>query len=268
MTVEQDALEAATSEVRRRRQDIARTRQQLSRSIDALSYKLSPDTVRAEAVEGALTMANGAKTSLIETLRENPIPSAMVAGGLYMLFRKRSASGSMTQNPSSVRPGYGPNTYATGGYDSGADNRQIRGAVDSAMGQGRAAVDTIGDTAGEVGERVQEAAGQVTDRAQELTGQAQSTAQDTVARLQDMARQNPVGAAVAVAGLGAAIGMLLPRTAKEDQIMGDARDQLAEQASQKVQEVGDKVQKVVEASANTARQEAVAQDLTPQPSSR
>ncbi len=258
------AIEESNPEIVRRRQDIAATRDELAGSIDELSYRLSPGTIKSQAIEGARDMATGAKTSLMETVKSNPIPSAIVAGGLYMLFKNRSSSG--RQGISSRNLGYGPNTYVTGGYDSrGSASGQIRGAVDSAMGQGKSAVDTIGETAGQVGGRVHDAAGQVTDRAQQVTEQAQTTAQDTITRVQYAARQNPLGAAFVVAGLGAAIGLLLPRTEKENELLGQARDQVVEQASQKMQEVGEKVQKVAQASADTAQQEAAKQNLpTPQ----
>jgi ElaB/YqjD/DUF883 family membrane-anchored ribosome-binding protein len=263
------AAEPVTPEIVQRREEIVRAREEISQSIDELSYRLSPGTLKGQAIEGAKEMANGAKTSLTQTIKSNPMPAAMVAGGLYMLFRKRSSG--MTSQQS--RPAYGPNTYAAGGYDTmtqrpgmggtGGTGTQIRGAVDSAMGQGQNAVENIGEAAGQVGGRVQEAAGQMTDRAQQLGGQAQATAQDTMSRVKDAAQQNPLGAILVVSGIGAAIGLLLPTTAKENQVLGQARDQLVEQASQKAQEVGEKVQKVAQATAQTAKEEASNQNLTP-----
>ena len=257
-----------------RRQDIERTRDQLTESLDELSHRLSPEHITTQAMEGARDMATEAKTTLIETIKSNPLPSALVAGGLYMLFKNRRSGAGISRTT-----GFTGTTGTTGYRVYGPDGRYvqhptdgggIKGAVDGAMNQGRSAMhglgqatDRVQDTAGDVADRVQDMAADVTDRAQEVGGQlqdrVQGTAQAAFQRLRSGMRQNPLAAALVVAGAGATVGLLIPQTRKEHEVMGDARDQLLDTAGQKAAEVGEKVQRVAEATVETAKQEAQVQ---------
>jgi len=68
--------------------------------------------------------------------------------------------------------------------------------------------------------------------------------------------------AVGVA-VGAAIGAMLPRTSLEDEYLGEARDQLLEDATEAAREQLDRAQTVAENTWEAARDEMEAQGLTP-----
>ncbi len=77
---------------------------------------------------------------------------------------------------------------------------------------------------------------------------------------------NPLPIGLAAVGLGALAGILIPGTGAEDRWMGETRDRLADQATDRVQVVASKVQSVaqeaVEAAQERAAEEAKNQGLT------
>jgi hypothetical protein len=181
--------EAETLELR---QGIERTRAEMSATIDAIQEQLNPQhigeqvreqvrhqfeetkaTVRdatigkAEAImRDAGDTVNEARYSLMDTVRQNPIPAAMVGIGLGWLFMNRSSGrprhtvryderyrGRMTYAPS--HPAYRGEAVAM--YPSG--QYEDEGAI--ARGQRR-----VGETA----QRAQEATGEAVNRAQHAVG--------------------------------------------------------------------------------------------------
>src|SRR5687768_14763010 len=88
------------------RDDIERTRDRMGDTIEALGERLNParikqqvkENIREATIGKVQNMANNAKhrveeggRGLVATIRENPIPAAMIVGGLgWLLFARRS----------------------------------------------------------------------------------------------------------------------------------------------------------------------------------
>jgi hypothetical protein len=82
--------------------------------------------------------------------------------------------------------------------------------------------------------------------------------------LQRMLRENPLTTGALAVGLGAAVGLTIPETRKENEVMGEARDTVVEKAQEKAQEAQEKVQRVAEEAQGVVQQEAENQGLTQQ----
>jgi hypothetical protein len=67
---------------------------------------------------------------------------------------------------------------------------------------------------------------------------------------------------IAAIGIGAAVGLAIPSTAKENELMGETRDQLANRAQRQVQEASQRAQRVAQEARSAAEEEASRQDLT------
>ena len=83
-------------EVAASRAEIERTRTDMSETVDAIQNKLSPQNLKEQAKEQATGTAKGAGSTIMQTIRENPLPAALTGIGLGWLFmsaRKQSASG-------------------------------------------------------------------------------------------------------------------------------------------------------------------------------
>src|SRR6185295_12684290 len=99
---------------------------------------------------------------------------------------------------------------------------------------------TVSDAAARASERVGELKEQASERAGELGSAARERAREAKGGLAHAMEDNPLAMAAAAAVIGLAIGLLLPETERERQVMGPARDQLAdkvESAATRVKEV-------------------------------
>ena len=176
----------------------------------------------SQVVTSAGRTAGGASSSLLETVRQNPVPAALVGVGIAWLLRNRDASS------------------ASGSYQPG---------------MGTAPGAALGATVGDLANRAKDQAGA-------LGNQAQTQAQQAQGQLQRVLNDNPLAVGAVALGLGAAIGLAAPRTQQESQLMGQARDRLLDTAQSVVQETQQKVQRVAEEAQSAAKQEAQRQNLT------
>src|SRR5687768_12176865 len=102
-------MDETTGRVNEIRDEIAQTRVEMSETIEAIQERLSPshlvaqagDTVRNAATEKVKQMANTAERAadrvmdhpIVETMRSNPIPAAMLGiGAAWLIIKERSGS--------------------------------------------------------------------------------------------------------------------------------------------------------------------------------
>ncbi len=295
--------------------EIIETRARMGRTLNTLEYKLNPqrlkqqaaDKVRSETVgrvenlaDDASRKVKGAGNDVFETIKENPIPAALVALGLGWLFMERRSQGTLPeprgaggdynfgytyQTPDQRRRSYGQDWRP--GYQQPGMGSQLS---DRAQQMGSQVQDKAQQVAGQVQDRAQQVTGQVQDKAQQVAGQVQDTAQqvagqvqdqvsdwsDTAqyqasrvrSRFEDMLDENPLLIGAAAAALGLAIGMSIPATPQEDQLFGQHRDRLMDKAQETASDTMDKVQTVAQRAGDAAKQaakdEAQKQNLTSQ----
>jgi gas vesicle protein len=261
-TADETPSDASTAEIR---EDITETRARMGSTIDAIQEKLSPEHLMHQARDAARDatigraqemVGNVADTaretgsSLMDTIRQNPVPTALAAVGLGWLFisARREAADRRNRNDgrgwyrgvdnryrSDYARNYGPSYY--GPYEQSRQSRQSLQAGD----QGGQVTDRIQDAAGRVsdqvqsiagnmGDRVQDAASSVSDRAGDMADYAQWQAQRTRGWLEQTWNDNPLLMSGAALALGTVVGLSIPETPMENQLMGSARDQLVQKA--------------------------------------
>jgi ElaB/YqjD/DUF883 family membrane-anchored ribosome-binding protein len=259
------------------RDEIAETRGEMSETIEAIQDRLKPSNVVAnakESVRNATTekvkqMANTAEyaadrvmnNSFMDTVRDNPVPAAMIGiGAAWLLMKGRTES----------------RRYGNGGYYDNQDDRTYGGRYDwrtrtgGADVRGYGAEGVLGETnidteaGGGVGERVSEKVSDVASRASDYVNDARYRARRTTRRAQNsfdrVMRENPLALGAAATLIGAAIGMTLPATEAENELMGDARDTVVERArgvasdaAERVQNAAEQVKDVASKTANATR---------------
>jgi len=94
-------------------------------------------------------------------------------------------------------------------------------------------------------------------QAGEIEMQAKEQVQRVQSGFQQVLEDNPLPVALVAAGLGALIAAAVPKTAAEDQIAGQARERVTQQARQ----IGDKVGRVAERVQTSAEEEARKENL-------
>jgi ElaB/YqjD/DUF883 family membrane-anchored ribosome-binding protein len=134
-------------------------------------------------------------------------------------------------------------------------------------------------SAGQALERARDRVEETATQAQDRTGQVASQAQDRVSRLGDQVRyqaqragggfqrmlqENPLVMGAVGVGVGAAVGLAIPQTRQEHEVMGEARDTFVEKAQEKAQDAQQRVQRVAEDAQSAAQEEAENQGLTDQ----
>jgi hypothetical protein len=167
--------------------EIRQTRDRMGNEIEAIGDRLRPARIKQRAKDAI--SQKGA--NLFRTAKENPVPTAIVALGLALLFKAR------TKHQESGT-----------GYAAGQSDFDQSGIKEKAQ-----------EFAGAAGERVSHAAEQVSEKAKR-----------TGSTLQRFFERNPIIAGAGVIVLGAAVGALIPETKQENQLMGHARDQMLQQA--------------------------------------
>ena len=232
--------------------------------------RLSPENLKEQAKdkfkEATVGKAQEAGSGIVDTIRQNPLPAALTGIGLGWLFvnaRKQSSSRlpyrDVTYRDAAYVEGYPPaNDHASGAH----------GYPPRYEDQG-----TSSSSAGQAAERARDKLGETAGRAQDKAGELASLTQDGASQLSDQARrasdgfqrvlqENPLTVGALAVGVGAAIGLAIPETSKEHEVMGEARDNLVDKAQEKVQETQQKAQRVAEEAQSAVQREAENQGLT------
>jgi ElaB/YqjD/DUF883 family membrane-anchored ribosome-binding protein len=286
--------EAKTEEIKA---GIEQTRNEMSHTIDAIQGKLNPQNIVEQAkgsvreatigrvedmVNNATYTAKGASSSLMDTIKQNPLQAAVAGLSLgWLIMKSRSSSGNQSNyRYDNIRGNY------TQGYGQGLDynynyEAQNKGRYNyesqnrgDGIGQtvGRAG-EKVGDVAGQVGQKAGDVVGQVGEKAGDVVGgvqdkagdiawQAQHQAQRAQGQFERMLRENPLAVGAAAVVLGAAIGLAVPETEQEHKLMGEARDNVMDRAKEVAGDAMDKVKSVTGEVQQTVKEEAQRQGIT------
>ena len=223
--------------------EIEETRLEMGGTLNELGDRLDPanlvnqakENVRDATIGRVEDSAKGVSTMVMDTIKRNPIPSALAGAGLALLWANRSKSEERSYPYGQQgRPGAGSNLGTTA----------------------RGAASTVGDAASTVGENVAGAVGSVAEGAQQVTGEAfdrgRQTAEEVGGQLDRFMKANPLAMGAIALGAGAVVGSLLPETPQEREILGDASRQVGsvvketvDKASTKADETLDRAQEKV-----------------------
>jgi ElaB/YqjD/DUF883 family membrane-anchored ribosome-binding protein len=219
--------------------EIEQTRDRMSRNIDELGDRLSPSNLKEEAKSAIKGAAQGAvsnvgeqarRTSsrLVEVIRENPLPVIAVGAGVTWLLTQRS-KGEISGDRMARYAYTGPERRQSHGIG-------IKGRVGSAVSGIK---ETVTEAVGGVTERASELKERAGERMGDVGGQARWQTQRIKTNLEHAAEEKPLALALGAAVVGLALGMLLPGTRREDELMGSARDQLVDRAGETMERAKD-----------------------------
>jgi len=204
--------------------------------------------------------ARDAGSSVVDLIQQNPIPAALVGVGLGWLYLNRSSDQSSYRAPS------GHQFSASGSYGAGATGSTVSDMARRASERASAMAGTVQDQAGDLASSLQDRVSDMADTVQEHVGDFAGAVKDRTVRapgqLQRMMEENPLLTAALAVSLGGVVGLALPSTHAEDQLLGSTRDQVMGRASQMTSDAMDKVQNVAQEVHTTVTQEARTQGLT------
>ena len=299
------------------RSEIDETRAGMSRTVEALAERLTParlkeqagdlkDSAVSKAKEGVgervkhanaavrdatvgkvghmahdvRETAMGAGTSVLQSVKQNPIPTAMIALGLGWLFINRQGDGRIARAGAVVRERGGHlmegahEAVETAGHKMsdaahGAGER-VEELSERARQTGADLSERARQTGADVSERARRTGAELSERARQtgadLSEGARRTREQAVERaqigahrlestVQNALRENPLAVGALAFAIGTAAGLMLPRTRREDEWMGTKKDKLLSRAEGAARSAIDTVENKVGALTGGATQE-------------
>ncbi|MEP6572021.1 MAG: DUF3618 domain-containing protein [Gemmatimonadota bacterium] len=251
-------------------EDIRRTRDRISREVEAIGERLSPQYLKERAQEAVMEKVRGvasdagerarqAGSSAVQFVRDHPVSSALISVGIAWMLLENSGRGSKSGAPATET---GPDGLAAAGNT--AVGGKISDAVSGAIGR---VSEPVSDFAGAAREKAAEFSNQATDTASGLADRAHdqtsAVADETRTRahpVEHSARstfeRNPLAVGAVALAAGALIGFLLPRTGQEDRLMGTTRDRIIDRAMEKATAAREVAVKTAQRVGQTAKDEA------------
>lgn len=217
--------------------EIDAKRASISNLVDSLESRFTPGQLFDQAL--SYTKGNGGEffQNLGTTLKNNPVPTVLTGVGLAWL--------AMNQNkpfqPGSTSSGSGLGGKVSQVVDqvsqafSGAGDR-LHGAADTARDHGQSLRSKAGDLSERATDSLDATASQLTDKAHDVGQRVQEQASEVKGQFEQLLKEQPLVLAAIGIALGAALGAALPSTRKEDEWMGQTRDDLADTLKSKGQE--------------------------------
>lgn len=266
------------------RAEIDETRSRMSETLDELGERLNPtvvkervkDTIREATIgrvehmaRNAADKVNDTGRGMADTIRDNPIPAAMVGVGLawLLLNGRRADSGHVAK----YRYYQGREWDAADEYEEGEElgasgkvervrerASEIAGTVrsktkekagelaDRAQQMAGTVKERAHDVAGRVNERAHDVAGRVNERAHDVAGSVAETSRRQARRMEDLFYENPLAIGAVTLAAGFAVGLGAPRTDVEVRLMGDARDKVVDRVRGMAEEKKEQAQHVAE----------------------
>ena len=196
------------------------------------------------------------EVDVVRSARKNPLAISLIGLGLGMLVMNSFSS----KKQKSYRY---KNDYDYDREDdfqrrefSSRDNQSSFAGVQSKVSDAAGKVgETVSGAAGKVGETVTGAAGAVSETVTDVAGKAYKQVGNLGSQVKDVAgsaqdqyeyyiEENPLAVGAVALALGAAVGMSIPSTRFEGELMGETRDNLMQKAQETARGAIDKVQQV------------------------
>jgi len=249
------------------------------------------------------TKTKQAYRSVARQVKHHPGPSILIGAGVAWLLMEATSfddeetvsySGTMSGSgyrgdPSQSRSsmgGAGYSTYGDGGItheemgeEDGDHGPGIAEKTKDMAGQAREAVsgaaETLRKKASGIGDAVQVVADTVGQRTHEYYEQGRSAGrrlshglevgyQSGTEQFQSAVQEYPLGVGIGFAAIGALLGLLLPRTRREDELLGERSDELVESVKEAGKEALEHGKQIASRVAEAAAGEAERQGLTAQ----
>ncbi len=271
------------------REEIEQTRVELEETVDALGEKLKPRRIAQEGWQAVKSSSEQGANRLVRFARDYPIPMGLIGVGVTWLViesPRRAGNGWADADREGDYSEFVGSGEYEGTYEAEHDlSSRAHDTMDEARGRLGNAKDAVGsavsnaagrvsDVAGRVSDRVSDTASTAAQRARELASQAgdrvsrvAGTVKNRAADLGqrtgyqvrrardsywDLVERRPIAAGMATLAAGLLIGLLIPTTRRERELMGETRDQLFRGAKEAGRETFEKTKEVAKHAADAA----------------
>ena len=260
--------------------NIQHTRAEIGETVNEIQERLSPDRIKKHMKTAAREKMESVKdevqfkaeqwqSNIIERIRNNPIPASMVGVGLAWMWKQicdarreqdRRFRTHYSLDPHEEWPDYAP--HEKSGLVSHESPAQ--GRTDGTMEMMKAKVKHSGRQARDQfstwTSQAQDSFEEWKFRASEQKGQMREQGDRAKGEFRRYLQDNPLTIGAVTVAIGAAIGLSLPRTVKEDQWLGETRDKFMDQAKTTAKEILPKTKEIADEMTQAAR-EAVKEQM-------
>jgi hypothetical protein len=223
--------------------EIERTRGEMSGTLHEIQRRLSPERLLDDGLR-YLRQGGPARftANLGETAVREPVPLALIGVGVaWLMFSSYRGNGRYSRSVTEYAPDHQEPTVwdkASGTWDRASE------AWDKATGKASEAAAKISDSAAAARSQVasfadttRELAHTTREEARHYSQTAQLQARRVRERTREIVEEQPLVLGVLGLAIGAALGAFAPSTRREDELMGEKRDELLNAAKQAFSEV-------------------------------
>lgn len=249
------------------RAELESTRERVSEDVEALGTKLSPENLKAEAKQAAVrkieqgtqavreTWHRGtdqlrkkvqqgghqlresvdeAETSIARFARENPIPLALIGAGLGLLLASSLRRSARPAEPDPALVGRG-GVYEDfddepGSWDRSGALSHLRERAREGVERAREGVASARHAASDAAQRARHRVDDLEQHAKAGAGRAKAAAERTL-------HEKPLVLGAVALGAGVAVGLSIPATESENQLVGRYRDQVFGSVKQRLEKL-------------------------------
>jgi len=227
----------------------------------------------------AADRVNDTGHGMMDRIRENPIPAALVGIGLgWLLFGGRRRSERTMWERSHVTGGEWGGTAYIGDVSATTPRLaqdEAAGGMGESISREPGVIDRVRERVSDIGETVRDTTSQAADSARErvsdvgervgerasmVAGRARHGMHSATERLDETLNENPMALGAVALAVGMAAGLAIPESRREREMMGRYREDLVERVRDRVEDTRDRVQhvaeRVVEESKDVAREAA------------
>jgi ElaB/YqjD/DUF883 family membrane-anchored ribosome-binding protein len=226
--------------------EIDRTRSDMDSTLTAIEQRLTPGQLVDQGLDYLRRSgANEFAANLGSSVRDNPLPVTLVGIGLAWLMAAGRTGSSSGSDLSAGNLRDRATTAAQGAKEAaGSMKQQIGGTLQSA----REGLQSARQRAGDISQGARDTVAHMGETARQQAQRAKSSVDYLV-------REQPLALGAIGLAVGALIAASAPRTQKEDELMGEASDRLADQAKDAGKEELQKVKDTVAEAAAPASNE-------------
>jgi ElaB/YqjD/DUF883 family membrane-anchored ribosome-binding protein len=223
--------------------DIERTRSQMDQTLEELEERLTPSRLLDDSWQFVKESSASGANRVWNLAKEHPLPALTVGVGLgWLIYESRH-----------------------GGRLRGGNGREL---VRSANGKLRRAKRRAGQAVEDLGDKASDAAGQVKRQARQLGrlgGRLRDQAGRAKSNLGDFVEERPFAAGAATLALGLLAGLMVPATEREDEWLGEKRDELLAEVKEASREALEKGKELAHEAVDTLKEELEEHGVTAQP---
>lgn len=199
-------------------------RARIAATVDDIQDRFSPRRILGDAATDLQNRGSAVLDSGAQLVREHPVALSLIGLSIGLLLLKRDSRGGAADAYQDV---YGDDVFDT---DEGDEPGTVRRNLDKARDAADAARLAVAEKAAAARDYASEGWDAARERTTDYAGRVRNAASKSGHKAADTFEANPLAAAVIGVAAGALLGALLPRTAREDEWLGESRDRLAERA--------------------------------------